>query len=161
MKKIPRVLLAVMLASAFIFAATPVDDPYSSLSQSERELLKPQVERWIKDQIKRNWSDLWEIQDQTAELKNQLLLGDRDHPDLTRDAFVETMRASSGLGFPQIKAFNLIEIKGGNGRFQVTGCARLQRENWKQTRVTTVEARIANSKVLFGLPHATAEACKL
>ena len=161
MRKIPRVLLASILASAFMFAATPVDDPYSPLSQSERELLKPQVKRWINDQIKHNWSDLWEIQDQTGELKNELLLGDRDHPDLSRNEYVEAMGETIGIGYPEIRAFTLSEIKAGNGRFQLRGCGRLQRESWKQTSTTIVEARIVNNKVLFGLPHSTPEACKL
>src|SRR5271166_1989733 len=100
-----------LLASSLIFAATPVNDPYSSLSRAERELLKPQVERWVKDQIKHNWSDLWEIQDQTPELKNELLLGDRDHPDLSRIEYVQAMQETMGVGYPEIKAFTLSEIQ--------------------------------------------------
>jgi hypothetical protein len=161
MKNVPRVLLAITLTSVFIFAATPANDPYSSLSQAERETLKPQVERWVKDQIKHNWSDLWEIQDETSELKNEILLGDRDHPDLSRSDFVEAMRETMGIGYPEIRAFTLIEVKGESERFRVKGCGKLQRENWKQTSITTVEARIVNNKVLFGMPHGTPEACKL
>jgi hypothetical protein len=62
-------------ASSFVFAliftlaSLPASDPYSALSQNEKELLKPQVTRWIHDQIKHDWSDLWAIQDQTPELK--------------------------------------------------------------------------------------------
>ena len=146
---------------AFMLASLPASDPYSTLSQSEKELLKPQVERWIHDQIKHDWPDLWAIQDQTPELKNELLLGRKDAPDMDRNRYVQAMRATIGSGFPEIKSFTLNEIQRENGGFRVEGCGRLQRENWKRTSVTNVHARIENNKVVFGLPDFTPDPCKL
>lgn len=148
---------------AFVFMLTTLSarDPYSSLSESEKRILKPQVERWIHDQLKHDWSDLWEIQDQTPELKNELLLGQKDAPDMDRNRYVQAMRATIGSGYPNIKAFTLTGIQHEDAGFRVVGCGRLQRENWKQTSVTNVHATITNSKVVFGLPDVTPDACKL
>jgi len=156
-----KIAFSFVFAFAFMLASLPASDPYSTLSQSEKELLKPQVERWIHDQIKHDWSDLWAIQDQTPELKNELLLGQKDAPDMDRNRYVQAMRATIGSGFPEIKLFTLNEIQREKGGFRVEGCGRLQRENWKQTSVTNVHVRIENNKVVFGLPDFTPDPCKL
>ncbi|HEX4319448.1 MAG TPA: hypothetical protein VHZ52_00990 [Acidobacteriaceae bacterium] len=136
-------------------------DPYSSLSQSDQGLLKPQVERWIRDELKHNWSDLWEIQDQTPELKNELLLGRKDAPDLDRNHFVEGMQQTINIGYPEIKAFKLQEVKAEEGGYLVWGCGEQRRENWKQTSVTYVHIRVVNGKVMFGLHGGNPDTCKL
>jgi hypothetical protein len=150
-----------VFAFIFMLASLPASDPYATLSQSERESLKPQVERWIHDQIKHDWSDLWAIQDQTPELKNELLLGQKDAPDMGRGQYVQAMRVTIGSGFPEIKSFTLNAVQRESGGFRVEGCGRLQREDWKQTSVTNVHVRIENNKVLFGLPEFTPDSCKL
>jgi hypothetical protein len=156
-----KIAASSAFASIFMLTALTVSDPYSSLSQSEKGLLKPQVERWIRDQIKHDWSDLWEIQDQTPELKNELLLGERDAPDMDRSRFVQAMQATIGSGYPEIKAFTLTEIEREDGGFRVEGCGRQQRENWKQTSVTSVHARIVKNKLVFGLLEGSPDPCKL
>jgi hypothetical protein len=156
-----KVASTVVFAFVFMLASLPASDPYSTLSQSRKKFLKPQVERWIHDQIKHDWYDLWEIQEQTSELKNELLCGQTDPPDMDRNQYVQAMRATIGSGFPEIKSFTLNEIQHENGGFRVEGCRSLQRENWKQTSVTNVHARIENNNVLFGLPEFTPAPCKL
>lgn len=126
-----KIASSFVFAFIFMLASLPVSDPYSTLSPSEKELLKPQVERWIRDQIKHDWSDLWAIQDQTPELKNELLLGQKDAPDMDRNRFVQAMRSTIGRGFPEIKSFTLSDIQRESGGFRAEGCGRLQRENWK------------------------------
>src|SRR5258708_31801852 len=91
-----KIAFSFVFAFAFMLSSLPASDPYSTLSQSEKELLKPQVERWIHDQIKHDWSDLWAIQDQTPELKNELLLDQKDAPDMDRNPYVQTMHATIG-----------------------------------------------------------------
>jgi hypothetical protein len=66
------IMLSGLLVTLGVGAAT---EPFGSLSLAEKALLKPKIERWVRDQIKHDWTDLWEIQDQTPELKNELLLG--------------------------------------------------------------------------------------
>ena len=152
--------LVVTLAFAATLMAVPTSDPYASLAPTERTLLKPQVERWIHDHVKHDWSDMWEIQDQTSQLKNELLLN-RDAPDMDRKQYVQAMQQTIGVGYPEIKAFTLREIRSEGGSFLVLGCGKLQREAWKQTSVTEVQVRIENGKVLFGLPKLTSDLCKL
>ena len=126
--------VAISLVFAMYLVAAPASDPYDSLAPAERNLLKSQVERWIRDQVKHDWSDLWEIQDQTPRLKNEILLGHRDAPDLGRKQYVQAMRETIGVGYPEIKAFALHEVRSEGGAFQAFGCARQQREAWKQTK---------------------------
>ncbi len=139
----------------------PATDPYGSLTPAEQALLKPQIERWIRDQVKHDWSDMWEIQDQTPELKNELLLGRKDAPDMDRSNYVQAMQETMGIGYPEIKAFTLHEIRREDGGFWVLGCGKLQREEWKQTSITDVHIRIVQGKPKFGLSGGTPELCKL
>jgi len=155
--------MSVKLILIFLFAvalvAQPSSDPYASLNPTDKGLLKPAIERWIHDQVKHDWSDLWNFQDQTSELKNELLLGRRDAPDMSQKQYVEAMKETIGTGYPEIKAFTLREVHSDNGGFRVLGCGKLQREAWKQTSVTEVHVTIKSGKAMFGLPKGTPELC--
>jgi hypothetical protein len=153
--------LGIIFAIAAALFAVPSVDPYSALTQKERDILKPGIERWIRDQVKHDWADLWEIQDQTSELKNVILLGQRDAPDMSRAQYVGAMRDTIGTGYPEIKAFTLREIRKEDGGFWILGCGKQQREEWKQTSITDVHARIVDGKIRFGLPGGSPEECKL
>jgi len=158
-----RTSITIIISLAFLVGAagSATDDPYGTLTPSERTLLKPQIERWIHDQVKHDWSDMWEIQDQTPELKNDLLLGRKDAPNMDRNQYVQAMRDTIGIGYPEIKAFKLTEVDKETDGFQVVGCARLQREEWKRVTVQYVHLRLANGKILFGLYEGSGEDCKL
>jgi hypothetical protein len=104
---------------------------------------------------------MWEIQDQTAELKNELLLGRRDAPDMDRAQYVQAMRATIGTGYPEITAFTLRQVSKENNNFSVEGCAAQRRESWKQTRIVQVDVKIVEGKVKFGLFSGTPDLCKL
>ena len=156
-----KLLVASAMALACMLSSTPVSDPYGSLTPGERTLLKFQIERWIRDQTKHDWTDMWEIQDQTPDLKNEILLGQKGAPDLDRIQYVQAMRATIGIGFPEIKAYTLREIRRENGGFWILGCGKLQREEWKQTSMTDVHVKVVNGKAMFGLPGGTPEPCKL
>ena len=150
-----------MCAVALAWSAAAASDPYASLDSEDVKLLRPAVERWAHDQIKHDWSDMWNIQEQTPELKNELLLGRRDAPDMDQEQYVQAMRETIGSGYPEIKAFVLRDVQREAGGYRIAGCSKLQREEWKQTSISFVHATVSNGKVMFGLPHATAEACKL
>ena len=123
--------------------------------------MQPYVDRWIRDELKHNWADLWEITDQTEELKNELLLGNRTAPDMTRDQFVQAMRDTIGTGFPEIKSFRLTEVRiEGNG-FWILGCGKQERETWHQTSISDVHVRIIEGKPRFGLHGGSLEPCKM
>ena len=67
MRTLVNQIMLLGLLVAFVIAATA--DPFGSVAPANKALLKPQIERWIHDQVKHDWSDLWEIQDQPPELK--------------------------------------------------------------------------------------------
>lgn len=151
----------LLVLCAIAVAAPDGNDPYASLSPEERTLLKPQIERWVRDQVKQDWADLWEIQDQTPELKNEILLGHKDAPDMNREQYVAAMRETMGSSYPAVKAFRVTEVDKEADGFQLVGCAKLQREDWKQTSVDYIHIRIENGKALFGWFDPSADKCKL
>jgi hypothetical protein len=151
------VLLFPFLMITAVLAAT---DPFASLTPSDKALLKLQIERWIHDQVKHDWADLWEMQEQTPELKNELLLGNKDAPDMDRKQYEKAMRDTIGTGYPEIKAFTLTEVDKESDGFQVVGCARLQREEWKANTIQYIHLKIVDGKVRFGWPDGSGEACK-
>ncbi len=59
------------VAALAALTALPQSDPYAAPNSEERAKLEPQIERWIHDQTKHAWSNMWEIQDQTPEPKRQ------------------------------------------------------------------------------------------
>ncbi|MFZ0297464.1 MAG: hypothetical protein WAM13_03875 [Candidatus Sulfotelmatobacter sp.] len=151
-------ILLGLLVSVGIDAAT---DPFGQLTSAERALLKPQIERWIHDQLKHDWPDMWETQDQIPKLKNELLLGRNDAPDMDRNEYVQAMRSTVGVGYPEIKAFRLTEVDKEADGFQVVGCAKLQREEWNKITEQYVHLKVANGKILFGLYEGSGRECKL
>jgi hypothetical protein len=133
------------------------------LSPDQKTLLKPQIERWIHDQVKHDWADMWEIQDQTPESKNELLLGQKDAPDLDRIEYVQAMQETIGVGYPTIEAFTLraVEVKDDGKVLRISGCARERREEWKKTGLIYVRAKVIDGKALFELPPVGDEPCEL
>ena len=155
---VSQMMLVVLLVAGGTAAAA---DPFGSLTLADKTLLKPQIERWIHDQVKHDWSDLWEIQDQTPELKNSLLLGLKDAPDMDRKQYVEAMRSTIGSGYPEIAGFTLTEVDKETDGFQIVGCARLKREEWRATTVQYIHVKVEKGTVLFGWPDGSGEQCKL
>lgn len=162
MKVFSNLVIVLSLLITFgTFGLGAATEPFGALTPAEKALLKPQIERWIHDQTRHDWSDLWEIQDQTPELKNSLLLGHKDAPDMDRKQYVEAMRGTIGSGYPEMKAFTLTEVDKEADGFQVVGCAKLQREEWRATTIQYIHAKIVDGKVRFGWPDGSADECKL
>ncbi len=157
----PMLKVVLVLGLFTVCAASSVADPYSTLRAEEKALLKPQIERWIRGQVKHDWSDLWEIQDQTSRLKNELLLGRKNAPDMNRREYIEAMRETIGTGYPEIKAFTLTEVGKEADGFQVVGCAKEQREEWHSTRIEYIHVRIEHGRTLFDLSDSSNEPCEL
>jgi hypothetical protein len=51
-------------------------------------------------------------------LKKELLLGQRNAPNLDRDQYVEAMKNTIGVGYPEIKGFTLTEVDRERDGFQ-------------------------------------------
>jgi hypothetical protein len=119
-----KIFACVMFLATAVSSLGAGRDPYSTLTADQKAILEPVVERYIRDQIKQDWADLWEIQDQTSDLKNELLLGRRDAPDLNKEQFVSAMRDTIGTGYPRLHSFELREVKPDKGNFILIGCGQ-------------------------------------
>lgn len=135
------------------------NDPYSAVTPAQRAVLQPVIERYVRDQIKQDWGDLWEIQDQTVDLKNELLQGKRDAPNLTKQQFISAMHEIIGSGYPRLRSFDLREVKPDKGNFVMIGCGLGTREEWKQRRFVIAGIRIVDGKPLVDLFSMTPDSC--
>lgn len=150
----------LVIALYFIASGATGFDPYANLRPKERAILQPAFDRWIHDQVKHDWKDLWEIQDQTSDLKNELLLGHRDAPDLDRQQYIEAMNETMGSGYWTIQSFSLREIRREKEGYWVLGCGKVKREHWHQVSITDVHIRMIDGKPKFGLPSGAPDSCK-
>jgi hypothetical protein len=151
--------LLACLAFTITMAVAQTVDPYSSIAPEQRPVLQAGIERYLNDQINQNWKDLWEIQDQTSDLKNELLLGNRTAPDLSKEQFVAAMKETIGVGYPRLRAFALRTVKADKGNLIVVGCGKATRESWQQTGIVIFGARIVGTEPRFDLWSMTSEPC--
>jgi hypothetical protein len=154
-----KIIAYLMFLATTVPSVSAGRDPYSTLTADQKVLMEPVVERYIRDQIKQDWADLWEIQDQTSDLKNELLLGRRDAPDLNKEQFVSTMRDTIGIGYPRLRSFELREVKPDTGNFILIGCGEATRESWKQTGFVIAGIRIVDGKPKVDLWSMTSDSC--
>jgi hypothetical protein len=155
-------LAPIFVASSIVsaFASPLVTDPYTSLSPQEKSILQPGIDRYVRDQLKQNWADLWEIQDQTSDMKNELLLGNRTAPDLSKDQFVAAMREVIATGgYPRMRDFDLRVARADEGSFIVIGCATATRESWHGTSLVIFGAKIVDGKPKFDIWSMTSDSC--
>lgn len=152
------VLIAGLLLLSFpLQAAEP--NPYSALTPEQRNILQTGIERYVSDQVKKNWGDLWEIQDQTVEVKRELLLGEVG-PNMDRKQFVKAMEYTieSG-GFPHLKKFELQEVRPDKGNFLVVGCGTGVRESFHFHGIVIFGARIVGGKPIFDIFSFVSDTC--
>lgn len=153
-----RGILGLLLLALGLLAAT--NAPYATLTLEQKSLFKPAVERYINDQEKQNWADLWEIQDQTSDLKNELLFGRRDAPDMNKKEFISAMREviASG-GRPRLRSFELQEVRADKGNFIMIGCGHAIRESWQATGFVIAGIRLVDGKPKFDTWSMTSSSC--
>lgn len=110
--------------------------------------------------VSTDMADLWEIQDQTSDMKNELLLGNRTAPDLSKDQFVAAMREviTTG-GYPRMRDFELRVVRADKGNFIVSGCAKATRESWHGTGFVIFGVRIIDGKARFDIWSMTSDSC--
>lgn len=151
------ILGCILVVLAAVAAAQ--SDPYASLTLEQKAVLKPAIERYVRDQEKQDWKDLWEIQDQTSDLKNELLLGHRDAPDMTKEEYVSAMRSTIGTGYPRLRAFELREVRSDKGNFIMIGCGKATREAWHQTGNVIAGIRIVDGKPKIDIWSMSSDSC--
>jgi hypothetical protein len=147
--------LFVLLASSCIAQS----DPYASLTQEQRQVLQPAVDRFVRDVTKQDWKDLWEVQDQTSGMKNALLEGDRDAPDLTKSQYIAAMRSIVGVEFIRVRTLTVREVRADKGNFILIGCGTATRESWHQTGFVIAGIRLVDGKPRFDLWSMTSSSC--
>jgi hypothetical protein len=155
MKRTITFMLFVLLA----FPCIAQSDPYASLTQEQRQVLQPAVDRFVRDVTKQDWKDLWEIQDQTSNMKNELLEGHRDAPDLTRSQYVAAMRSIVDIEFIRVRTLTVREVRADKGNFVLIGCGTATRESWHQTGFVIAGIRLVDGKPKFDLWSMTSDSC--
>jgi len=140
-------------------ACSAQTDPYATLTEEQRMILRPAVERFVKDVTKQDWKDMWEIQDQTPNMKNELLEGNRGAPDLNQAQYVRAMRSIVGVEFLRVRTFQVREVKADKDNFIVIGCGTATRETWHQTGFIIAGIRLLDGKPKFDLWSMTSNSC--
>ncbi len=155
-----REVLSAFLFLVSLAASAQAADPYASITPEQKAILQPGIERYVKDQLHEKWDDLYQIQDQTSDLKNELLLGERNAPDMTKDQFVKAIRYTVGTGgFPRLRDFSLSIVRADKGNFIVIGCGKATRESWHGTGVVIFGARIVEGQARFDIWSMTSDSC--
>jgi hypothetical protein len=159
--KAPGLVLLILLP--FLFAART--DVYQQVGSADRQPLKQGVERYTQDQIKRNWSDLFEIKIPGYAI-------DADYDDLSgktpvhsKKDFVDAMdeRVSNG-SLPFMQSFDLTSITPVKGGYEVRGCSKAQRESFHFKGIVKFTAYVSDGQVRFGswmfvysMPHSCSQ----
>jgi hypothetical protein len=151
------ILLLVLVAAK--------SDVYENVVPADRQLLKQGLERYTRDQIKRDWSDLYEIKIPGYAI-------DTDYDDLSgkallfsKTSFVEALneRVSNG-SLPFMQSFDLVSITPVQGGYEVRGCSKAQRESFHFKGIVKLTAYVSAGQVRFGswmfvysMPHSCSQ----
>lgn len=133
----------------FLLAAK--GDLYLRVAPADRQLLKDGIDRYVRDQIKRDWSDLFEIK-----IPGFAIVADYDDlsdkaPVLSKSEFVDVMNEQVSNGSrPFMQSFNLKSITPVKGGYEVRGCSKAQRESFHFKGILTFAAYISDGRVRFG-----------
>jgi hypothetical protein len=146
------VLFAVAICVASRFATPQTSqDPFASLRAEESELIKPVVERYIRDQAKQNWADLWDIYDQNSdiEFKRNTRRSDNAAP-LDREQFAKAWQELTSNGsMPHLTKLQVTEVHSTSKGFIVRGCGEAKRENFHFKGLLSIEVQLDNGKPLL------------
>jgi hypothetical protein len=150
---------AFAAAAILLFSPREAKNPYATLSPQEQAILQPAVQRYLSDQIKHNWSDLWEIQDETRDLRHELLVSD-NAPPLTKEQFIAGMKGTMGSGFPELQKFELQSVTKDGDHFLATGCGTARREDIHIKGTTTFAIRIVDGSPKLDLFGFISDTCR-
>jgi hypothetical protein len=153
MKYAKVVLFVVAICATNRFANPQTSqDPFASLRTEESGLIKPVVERYIRDQAKQNWADLWDIYDQNSdiEFKRDTRRSD-DAPPLDREQFAKAWQELISSGsMPYLTKLQVTEVHSTPKGFIVRGCGEAKRENFHFKGLLNIEVHLDNGKPLLG-----------
>ncbi|MGA8029717.1 MAG: hypothetical protein WB992_21445 [Bryobacteraceae bacterium] len=127
------------------FSLTAKTDPYQQVAPSDRPSLKKGVERYARDQIRRNWSDLFELK-----VPGYAVNADYDDvsgnaPVLTKKQFIDEMENAVRSGsHPAMQSFDLISVAPVKAGYDVHACSKAQRENFHFKGIVDFTAYVSN-----------------
>jgi hypothetical protein len=140
---LPLILLPLLLAAK--------GDIYKQVVPADRPLLRDGVDRYVRDQIKRDWTDLFEIK-----FPGFAIVADYDDlsgkaPVLSKQDFADVMNEQIYDGSrPFMRSFHLVSITPVKGGYEVRGCSKAQRESFHFKGILTFTAYVSNGQVRFG-----------
>lgn len=143
-----------LIALALLMIAPPVrtqaPSPFATVDPHVRVLLEPAITRFSKDEIKMDWKDLWEIDEQDVARKRDFLLKD-DAAPVNRDQYLLLMnQALEGGGVPVMTSFQLIKVAPQSDGFLVSACVAAKRESFHFKGIVEILAHLRDGKVTFG-----------
>jgi len=157
-----RKTLFLALVPCLLAART---NPYQQVAPADRPAVEEGIQRYARDQIKRNWSDLFE-------LKIPGYAIDTDFDDvsgtarvLTKRQFIDEMENGVTSGSkPVMQSFDLISVAPVNDGYEVRACSKAQRESFHFKGVVKFTAYLSNGQVRFGswkfiylMPHSCSQ----
>lgn len=158
-------LRRTLLLAVVPFLLTANTDPYQQVAPPDRPTVKAGVERYARDQIKRNWSDLFELR-----IPGYAVNTDYDDlsgkaPVLTKQQFTDEMEnAISSGSHPVMQSFDLISLAPVEGGYEVRACSEAQRESFHFKGIVKFNAYVSNGHVHFGswifvhsMPHSCSQ----
>jgi hypothetical protein len=140
---LPLILLPLLLAAK--------GDLYQQVIPADRQPFKEGLDRYVRDQIKRDWADLFEIK-----IPGFAIVADYDDlsgkaPVLSKQEFGEVMNEQINNGSrPFMQSFNLVSIIPVKGGYEVRGCSKAQRESFHFKGILKFTAYVSDGKVRFG-----------
>lgn len=139
-------------------------DPFSGISSQDRSDLEPSIARYVRDQMKLDWRDLWEIDEQDMDTKRDFGLKD-DAPAVSKERYLEGKEDSiAGGGVPVMTSFELVSIVPQSDGFLISGCAASKRESFHFKGIVEFIGHVRNGKLTFGswrykylMPHSCSQ----
>jgi hypothetical protein len=153
----PIILLPLLLAAKA--------DLYQQVAPADRQPLKDGLERYSRDQIKRNWADLYEIKASGYAIDTDYDDLSGKSPILSKKDFVDALneRVSNG-SLPFMQSFDLVSIAPVKGGYEIRGCSKAQRESFHFKGVVRFMAYVSDGKLRFGswmfvysMPHSCSQ----
>jgi hypothetical protein len=140
-------------------------EPYLQVSPSNRLPIKQGIERYARDQIKRNWSDLFEIKIPGYAVQTEYDDLSGTVPVLGKPDFARIMdEAVSNGSKPYMQTFRLTSITPVSGGYEIRGCSKAQRESFHFKGILAFTAYESDGQIRFGawrfvyfMPHSCSQ----
>jgi len=156
-RMLPFLLLPILLPAQA--------DLYQKVAPADRPFLKEGMERYVRDQIRRNWSDLYEIKFPGYAIQTDYDDLSGKVPILSKADFARTTDESVSNGSkPYMLSFTLTSITPVKGGYEIRGCSKVQRERFHFKGILAFTAYDSGGQIRFGawkfvyfMPHSCSQ----